>query len=112
MEQSKIHSILTNLKGKIPDDKMPYLKSLLDKADDSRYELICMAPEKNPTTTLLLSIFVGGLGVDRFFIGDTGLGVAKLLLGWLTFGIWSFVDIFCCYKKTKEKNFQNIIMNL
>ena len=43
-------------------------------------------------TTLLLSIFLGGLGVDRFYLGYTGLGIAKLL----TFGgcgIWSLIDL-------------------
>ncbi|MFC0314086.1 NINE protein [Gordonia phosphorivorans] len=41
--------------------------------------------------TMLLSLFVGGLGVDRFYLGYTGLGVAKLLTcGGL--GIWSLID--------------------
>jgi hypothetical protein len=41
---------------------------------------------------LLLSIFLGGLGVDRFYLGHIGLGVVKLI----TFGgcgIWSLIDI-------------------
>lgn len=41
-------------------------------------------------------------------IGDIGLGVAKLLLGWLTFGIWPLIDIFLCYKKAKEYNYQKL----
>lgn len=41
---------------------------------------------------LLLSIFVGGLGVDRFYMGYIGLGVLKLVtLGGC--GIWSLIDI-------------------
>jgi len=47
---------------------------------------------KSYTAAWLLSLFLGGLGVDRFYLGNVGLGVAKLLVGWLTFGIWWIVD--------------------
>jgi hypothetical protein len=47
---------------------------------------------KSYVTALLLSIFLGGLGIDRFYLGYTGLGVAKLLtLGGC--GIWSLIDL-------------------
>ncbi len=42
---------------------------------------------------LLSLIGVGGIG--RFYIGDIGIGVAQLLVGWLTCGvglIWPIVD--------------------
>ncbi len=43
------------------------------------------------TTVALLSFFLGGLGVDRFYLGYTGLGIAKLLtLGGC--GFWSLFD--------------------
>lgn len=47
---------------------------------------------KSKLTALLLSIFLGGLGVDRFYLGYTGMGVLKLLTaGGL--GIISLIDI-------------------
>lgn len=41
---------------------------------------------------LLMSIFFGEIGVDRFIMGHVGLGILKLLtLG--GFGVWWLVDI-------------------
>ena len=48
--------------------------------------------QKSWMTTLLLCLFVGTLGVHRFYVGKTGSGVAQLL----TFGgcgIWTLVDL-------------------
>ena len=48
-------------------------------------------PQREWLTTVLISFFVGGLGIDRFYLGYTGLGVAKLL----TFGgcgVWTLID--------------------
>ena len=47
---------------------------------------------KSRTVASILGFFLGGLGVDRFYLGNIGLGVGKLLLGWLTFGIWPLID--------------------
>jgi TM2 domain/Protein of unknown function (DUF2510) len=47
---------------------------------------------KSRTVASILGFFLGGLGVDRFYLGNIGMGVAKLLLGWLTFGIWPLID--------------------
>ncbi len=47
---------------------------------------------KSKTTALILSIFLGELGIDRFYLGYTGLGILKLLTAGC-FGILWLVDI-------------------
>jgi hypothetical protein len=47
---------------------------------------------KSRTVASILGFFLGGLGIDRFYLGNIGMGVAKLLLGWLTFGVWPLID--------------------
>ncbi|MDD3417036.1 MAG: TM2 domain-containing protein [Lachnospiraceae bacterium] len=47
---------------------------------------------KSKTTTLLISIFLGELGIDRFYLGYTGLGILKLITAG-GFGIWWLIDI-------------------
>jgi len=48
--------------------------------------------EKGFVPTLLLAIFLGGLGAHRFFVGKVGTGIVQLLtLGGL--GIWALIDI-------------------
>lgn len=43
----------------------------------------------------ILQLFLGGFGVGRFYLGYTSIGVAQLLVTWLTCGlggIWPFID--------------------
>ncbi|MBE6036777.1 MAG: NINE protein [Clostridiales bacterium] len=47
---------------------------------------------KNKNTALILSILVGPLGIDRFYLGYTGMGVLKLLTAGC-FGILYIIDI-------------------
>ena len=66
---------------------------------------------KDPTTVLLISLFAGYLGVDRFYIGDVGLGVGKLLTAGGC-GIWAIIDLFLIMDATREKNYQSMLLAL
>lgn len=47
---------------------------------------------KSKSTALILSIMVGGLGIDRFYLGYVGMGILKLLTGGC-FGILYIIDV-------------------
>lgn len=53
--------------------------------------------------TLLMSLFFGTLGVDRFILGHIGLGILKLITAG-GFGIWWLVDIILIATKYHFKN--------
>ena len=64
---------------------------------------------KSTMTMLLISIFLGSLGVDRFMLGQTGAGIGKLLTGGGC-GIWWLIDLFLIGKLTKEYNWEKLQM--
>jgi TM2 domain-containing membrane protein YozV len=47
---------------------------------------------KSWLATLLLSIFLGEFGIDRFYLGKIGTGILKLIT-FGGFGIWWAIDI-------------------
>lgn len=58
---------------------------------------------KDPSVALALSGFLGVFGGDRFYIGDTALGILKLIsFGGL--GIWVIVDMFLIGGKVRAQN--------
>ncbi len=60
--------------------------------------------EKGFIATLLLCLFLGGLGVHRFYVGKIGTGILMLLtIGGL--GIWALIDlIMIAVGSFKDKN--------
>ncbi len=84
------------------------LRNELSEMEDSKWNKLQILQFKDPTTMLIISLLGGPLGIDRFMIGDTGLGIGKLLTcGGL--GIWTIVDLFLIMGATREKNMFKIL---
>ena len=87
--------------------QVPHIRQKLLNADESKWDIIQTLQFKDPTTCLIISLLGGALGIDRFYIGDTGLGVAKLITcGGL--GIWTIIDLFLIMGAAREKNISKL----
>jgi len=94
-----------------PADKIPQIRENLMRVPEHNIGALYALSFKDPTTMLLVSIFVGEFGVDRFMLGDIGLGVLKLL----TFGgclIWWAVDIALVQNKTRQLNYNLLVQTM
>lgn len=76
---------------------------------------------RDPKTIFIISLFLGGFGIDRFMIGDIGWGIGKMVIS-LILGpilaltgiglivpiiVW-LVDLFLIMNATKKKNYDKV----
>ena len=84
------------------------IRQRLQASDTNTLLRVSALDLKDPTLLLIISIFAGSFGVDRFLLGQTGLGVGKLLtLGGC--GIWWLVDLILIMDATRKSNFEKIM---
>lgn len=100
--------IISNQKF-FPQDKIIYLREKMSNVSNAELDNLIAIDLKDPSTFLLLSIFVGVFGIDRFLLGDVGFGLIKLLT-FGGFGVLTVLDWFSIVKRTKEQNFNKIIL--
>lgn len=111
MDAQKVDMFIMSNQKYLPTEKIVFLKQKLMEADDNKFMLASSIEFKDPTTILIVSLFLGSLGVDRFMLGETGPGVLKLLTAGCC-GVLTIIDWFSVQKKAKELNYNNIMMVL
>jgi TM2 domain-containing membrane protein YozV len=107
MESGKVDMfIMTN--GKYFEAyQLGQIREKLINLPEEKWSILQILQFKDPTLMLIVSIFAGQIGIDRFLIGDTGLGIIKLITcGGL--GIWTIVDWFLIMGAAKEKNTEQL----
>ena len=107
MDAQKVDMFIMSNGKFFESHQISVIRDRLIALDDSKWAMLSTAQFKDPSMTLIISILAGSLGIDRFMIGDTGLGVGKLLTCG-GFGIWAVIDWFQIQKATREKNMQKI----
>jgi len=107
MEAQKVDYFIMSNSKYFESYHLSVIRDRLLAMDDSKWGLITTLHFKDPTLLLIVSILIGTLGIDRFLIGDIGLGIGKLLTcGGL--GIWYIIDLFLIQQATREKNMQQM----
>jgi len=110
MKEQDITTFLISTNDLFPQETIPAIKKRLTENDDN-IELIQIAAldYKKPVIALVLGITLGPFGADRFYIGDIGLGIAKLCTcGGLY--LWWLIDMFLIMGETRKKNYY-LLMN-
>ncbi len=105
MDAQRVDMFLMTTGKNFHSHQLPQIRERLLAIDDSKLIMIQSLSLKSPQTSLIVSILCGSLGIDRFLIGDVGLGIGKLLTCG-GFGVWTVVDWFMIQNATKDKNMQ------
>jgi TM2 domain-containing membrane protein YozV len=111
MEKSTIDMFIINYSKYFTSDKLIYIREkLAEMPEEKSSAMSIMSSElKKPTIYWFISFFfLGIVGIDRFAIGDIGMGLLKLLtLGGC--GLLWLIDWFIITDRVKEKNFGKFI---
>jgi len=108
MSNMNANILLSTYSKYFPEEQMMAVKEIFENLNEEDQTMLYMAQFKDPITALLISVFIGGLGIDRIYIGDTSLGVLKLITCG-GFGLWAIIDLFLIMNATREKNFQKLL---
>ena len=104
MNQQQVDLFLA-VRGKyFQPEHLPYIREQLLATDESKAQALNYLEFQDPTLMLIISILGGAIGLDRFLLGDTTMGVLKLITAGGC-GIWAIVDLFLIMGLTRTKNF-------
>ncbi|MCZ6133113.1 TM2 domain-containing protein [Campylobacter ureolyticus] len=127
--------LIYDIQNYVPQNTVYMLNEEIKSLDDKQKAQILMYKFKNPTICLILSIFLGIFGVDRFYLEDFLIGgikaglmcmltffgaiseeigendVLDIIIGFIFIAmiVFWFIDIFLCFIRCKDKNYQKIM---
>lgn len=117
-------SYIDKIRKQIPVELYRELRTKIESASEDKYKKIKELKLKNTYVTVILSLFLGIFGVDRFYAGDIKLGIGKLAMGLVgyIFGgfgtvgftvqllsyVWWIEDIFFSYRLSRKRNSEKI----
>ena len=108
ISQSNIETFLVTNTDCFDPLQFQEIRNAVVSANESTQSRILLLPIKKPSQMFWIAFFLGAFGADRFMLNQTGIGFLKLIVGWLSCGIWWLGDLFTIKKRTWQYNY-NII---
>jgi hypothetical protein len=107
MDPAKVDLFVMTHAKSFETHQLSYIREKLLALDDSQWIILQHVKIQDPVLSLIVSIVGGSLGIDRFLIGDIGLGIGKLITcGGI--GIWAIIDWFLIMDATRARNFSRL----
>ena len=109
--EKDVNLLLATYGKYFPEESMYQVRQIFENMDPNQVSTLSMLQFKDPLMALIISLLGGGLGIDRFYIGDTTLGVLKLITCG-GFSIWAIIDLFLIMGATRQKNLEKLLVAL
>lgn len=107
MDTGQVIAFTATWANLLPEGTIVGVQERLKKVSEDKMGMLSTLQLKNPITGLICGLVAGYFGVDRFYKGDIGLGIVKLLtLGGFT--IWAIIDLFVVHKGIKMDNLNKV----
>ena len=110
MTKEQVDQLISANLDKIAPEFIESIRERLANADEGTAQSV-FASLKSTTSTFLWAFFLGSFGVDRFILGETGLGALKFITCGGC-GIWTIIDWFTASSRARKYNSQKILANL
>lgn len=107
MTKEQIDQLININASRIAPEYIEAIRQKLEGADEGAAQA-AFAGMKSGGVMTLIAWLGGSFGIDRFMLGDTTLGIVKLVTCGGC-GIWSLIDIFTASGRTRKYNAQKIL---
>lgn len=111
IDQARVNLFLATNGKKFSPHQLNQIISELPNLSEAQFQALLSQDFKDPMMMLIVSLVGGILGIDRFILNDTGLGVLKLLTCG-GFYIWMIIDWFIIQDRTKEYNYNLLVQTV